>query len=207
MNKVILLAMLMPVMAFGQVMENIGTGKVIISEIMADPSPVVALPAREYIELYNRSPEPVNLKNWRLYDGNVNCVFPDRIIAPGCYMIVCQLEDTMLFSSYGQTLGLKSFPALTNDGKILCIRDSKTTLIHGVEYSSDWYGDILKSGGGWSLEIIDPDYPFFEKGNWRASVAPDGGTPGKVNSVWVRIRTISFMELKMYFLMTAIPSC
>lgn len=183
MNKVILLVLLMPVTAFGQITEKIGTGKVIISEIMADPSPVVDLPAREYIELYNRSPDPVNLKNCHLSDGIVNCVFPDRIIAPGDYMIVCQLEDTVLFNGYGRTIGLKSFPSLTNDGKILCITDNKSALIHGVEYSSDWYGDILKEGGGWSLEIIDTGYPFYQEGNWHASLSGEGGTPGKVNSV------------------------
>jgi hypothetical protein len=96
-------------------------------------------------------------------------------------MIVCH-GGYIIFDVLGKQ-SVKSFPALTNSGKTLYIRDNKATLIHGVKYSSDWYGDILKDGGGWSLEIIDPDYPFFEKGNWRASVAPDGGTPGKVNSV------------------------
>jgi len=158
-------------------------GDIIISEIMADPSPPVALPSREYIELFNRAQEPLNLKSWSLSDGIVNCVFPDKIIAPGSYMIVCQLEDTALLSCYGKTTGLKSFPALTNEGKILFISDNKKTFIHGVEYSSDWYGDILKAGGGWSLEIIDTNYPFFEYGNWRASRSGEGGTPGKMNSV------------------------
>lgn len=158
-------------------------GDLIISEIMADPSPPVVLPAREYIELFNRAQKPLNLKNWSLSDGIVNCVFPDKIIAPGSYMIVCQMEDTALFNCYGKTTGLKSFPALTNEGKILFIMDSKKTLIHCVDYSSEWYGDILKAGGGWSLEIIDANYPFFESGNWRASRSKEGGTPGKINSV------------------------
>ena len=67
---------------------------------MADPSPVVGLPAREYIELHNRSGDPVNLKNWSLSDGNSNSVFPERIIAPGSFMILCQLGDTALFNRY-----------------------------------------------------------------------------------------------------------
>jgi hypothetical protein len=158
-------------------------GDIIISEIMADPSPVVALPPKEYLELYNRTHEPLNLKNWSLSDGIANCIFPDRTIAPGSFMIVCQMEDTVLFSRYGKTTGLRSFPALTNEGKILFIRDSKTTLIHGVKYSSDWYEDILKADGGWALEINDTDYPFFEYGNWQASESREGGTPGRINSV------------------------
>jgi len=199
MNKVILLALLMPAAAFGQNMENTGFAPVIISEIMADPSPVVGLPAREYIELHNRSGDPVNLKNWSLSDGNSNSVFPERIIAPGSFMILCQLGDTALFNRYGKTTGLKSFPALTNEGKTIFIRDSKGALMHGVKYSSGWYGDKLKDSGGWSLEIIDTDYPFFEKGNWRASVSTEGGTPGKANSVAATNRDMNFSGIENVF--------
>jgi hypothetical protein len=158
-------------------------GDIIISEIMADPSPSVTLPAREYLELYNRALEPLNLKNWSLSDGITKSIFPNTVIAPGSYMILCQMEDTVLFKGYGKTTGMKSFPALANEGKILFIRDGKGTLIHGIEYSSGWYGDVLKSDGGWSLEIIDSDYPFFGDGNWQASESEEGGTPGRINSV------------------------
>ena len=199
MNKVILLALIMPVTAFGQNMENKGFASVIISEIMADPSPVVELPNREYIELHNRTGDPANLKNWSLSDGNSNSVFPERIIVPGAFMIVCQLGDTALFNRYGKTIGLKSFPALTNEGKTIFIRDSKGALVHGVKYSSGWYGDKLKDAGGWSLEIIDTDYPFFEKGNWRASVSPEGGTPGKANSVAAKNRDMNFIGIENVF--------
>ena len=199
MNKVILLALLMPAAAFGQNMEIAGLGSVIISEIMADPSPVVELPAREYIELHNRTGDPVNLKNWSLSDGNSNSVFPERIIDSGGFIIVCQLGDTALFKNYGKTIGLKPFPALTNEGKIIFIRDSKGALVHGVKYSSGWYGDKLKDSGGWSIEIIDTDYPFFEKGNWRASVSPEGGTPGEANSVAAKNRDMNFTGIENVF--------
>ncbi len=158
-------------------------GDIIISEIMADPSPAVALPEKEYLELFNRTPKPLNLKNWSLSDGTTKSIFPNAVIAPGSYMIICQREDTALFKSYGKTTGMKSFPSLTNEGKILFIRDAKETLIHGIKYSSGWYGDILKSNGGWSLEIIDTDYPFFDDGNWKASESVEGGTPGSINSI------------------------
>jgi hypothetical protein len=164
-------------------MDEAFPGDVIISEIMADPSPAVVLPDKEYLELYNRTPEPLNLKNWSLSDGITKSIFPNTVIAPGSYMILCQREDTALFKSYGKTIGMKSFPSLTNDGKILFVCNDKGTLIHCIEYSSEWYGDILKSAGGWSLEIIDTDYPFFEDGNWQASESVEGGTPGRINSV------------------------
>lgn len=156
---------------------------VIITEIMADPNPAVSLPSKEYIEIHNRSARPYNLKGWMLSDGNTKCYFPERIISPGDYFIVCQIQDTSLFSVYGLTMGVKSFPALTDAGKLIYICDQDHNLVHGLEYSSGWYGDVLKDGGGWSLEVIDEDYPFYHEGNWKASVANEGGTPGRVNSV------------------------
>ena len=158
-------------------------GDVIISEIMADPVPPVALPAKEYLELYNRTQYPFNMKNWILSDGSTSCPLPEEIIPPLEHIVLCRAQDIVLFSEYGHITGLKSFPALTDGGKILYLCDSTANLIHGVEYSSKWYGDVLKAGGGWSLEIIDTDYPFFGYGNWRASVSENGGTPGSINSV------------------------
>ena len=158
-------------------------GDVIISEIMADPVPAVSLPAREYIEIFNRTGYPVNLKKWTLSDGNSVCSFPEKIILPANYMILCQVQDTSLFKGYGNVAGLKSFPVLTDGGKILFISDSTANLIHGVEYSSEWYDDDLKSDGGWSLEIVDTEYPFSMEENWHASLSRTGGTPGLMNSV------------------------
>ena len=158
-------------------------GDVIISEIMADPFPAVSLPAKEYIEIFNRTQFPLNLKSWTLSDGNTICIFPEKVIQPHDYMILCQLNDTSMLSMFGNTTGLKSFPALTDGGKILYLTDNNSNMIHGVEYSSEWYGDILKTDGGWSLEIIDTDYPFFGDGNWHASLSKEGGTPGKTNSL------------------------
>lgn len=192
MNKVILLALSMPVTAFGQVMENSGSdnlpgtagpGDVVITEIMADPLPVVSLPAKEYLEIFNRTEGVFNLKNWSLSDGNSRCIFPEKILLPGEYLILCQQQDTVLFKDFGKTAGLKSFPALTDGGKIIFICDCDGNLVNGIEYSSGWYGDGLKDGGGWSLEIIDPDFPFYQEGNWHASISKEGGTPGKINSV------------------------
>ncbi|MFZ0283012.1 MAG: lamin tail domain-containing protein [Bacteroidales bacterium] len=157
-------------------------GDIIISEIMADPLPAVSLPAKEYLELTNRSGFKVNLKNWFITDGYQRYFFPDKKIDDVTPVIICSYTDTILFGSYGPTIGLKSFPALTDGGKVLALNDSTGTLIHGIKYSSEWYGDALKSGGGWSLEMIDREFPFFGKGNWKASLSKEGGSPGTFNT-------------------------
>ncbi|MBK7710057.1 MAG: lamin tail domain-containing protein [Bacteroidales bacterium] len=159
------------------------TGDVVISEIMADPEPVVSLPDGEYIEITNRRDFPFNLKNWKITAGEQDYLFPEIIIKPSGTLIICSARDTTAFARFGKVIGLKQFPALTDNGKLLLLFDSHGTLIHGVDYSSEWYNDELKSKGGWSLEMIDTGYPFFFKGNWTASESRQGGTPGKVNSV------------------------
>ena len=158
-------------------------GDVIISEIMADPAPAVSLPEKEYLEIFNRTDFSFNLKNWKLASETSKSVMPETIIKPCEQMILCQLQDSSLFSKYGKVAGIKSFPALTDAGRLIILSDSFGNLIHGVDYSLLWYNDDLKKDGGWSLEMIDTRFPFFSDGNWTASVSQKGGTPGNTNSV------------------------
>jgi len=159
------------------------TGDVIISEVMADPDPPVLLPAKEYLEITNRTGFSYNLKNWLLSAEDQKTRLGETIIRPGEYIIVCSVADTFLFSKYGRVTGVKSFPSLTDAGRCIILTDSSGIMIHGVEYSSDWYGEQLKAEGGWSLEIMDKNYPFYMAGNWAVSRSRTGGTPGKSNSV------------------------
>lgn len=158
-------------------------GDVTISEIMADPAPSAGLPEKEFLEITNNTPFSYNLKGWTLVSGNSKIYFPEYIINPSDILILCNTGDTILFKGYGKVIGLKSFPVLTDDGKLLVIYNEYNDLVHGVEYSSGWYGNILKNDGGWSLETVDTGNPFYYEGNWRASVSETGGTPGKPNSV------------------------
>jgi hypothetical protein len=174
-------------------------GDMIISEIMADPLPEVSLPGREYIEIYNRSSFSFNLSKWRFTTGDQETLFPEIVVDPDDYFILCSVKDTSLFSEYGHPIGLKPFPALTDEGKIIFLSDSLGNLIHGLEYSGGWYGSKLKEGGGWSLEIIDKDFPFFTEGNWEASSSVKGGTPGKINSAPRTNQDLLFYGIKNVF--------
>ena len=158
-------------------------GDVIITEIMADPLPEVSLPGREFLEIINRTGYPFDLKNWKLKTADQSYPFDETIIKPGEIMIICLSADASLFENYGRVAGLKQFPSLTDGGKVIYLTDSSGVFIHGVEYSSAWYNNELKSDGGWSLEMIDTQFPFYGEENWTASVSRMGGTPGKVNSV------------------------
>ncbi|MGZ4048216.1 MAG: lamin tail domain-containing protein [Bacteroidia bacterium] len=156
-----------------------------INEIFADVSPAISLPAKEYVELYNKSSHVINLNGWQLSDatGSSTAVIGNYPLAPGHYLIICKNTDTVLFSPFGNYFGTTSFPSLNDSGDDLTLKDNKGEVVDFIAYADTWYQDATKKNGGWSLEQIDPNNPCAGMNNWRASVNPTGGTPGTVNSI------------------------
>lgn len=157
------------------------THDIIITEIMADPDPPILLPPVEFIELYNRSDFPVNLKNWSLTLGSTEKTFPQYSIQPQQYVIITSDEQ---LNGWGQILQLFSSPSsLANTGTTLILKDTLNQIIHAIEYSKTWYHDPAKENGGWSIEMIDPQNPCGDETNWSVSQSNQGGTPGQINSI------------------------
>lgn len=157
---------------------------VVISEIMADPSPAVSLPANEWIELKNTSASAINLQGWRIGDASgTSGPMPNYILPVGGFVIVCTGSAVAAMSAFGAAIAVTSFPSLDNDGDQVFLRAATGKTIHAVNYTSAWYQNELKKDGGWTLEIIDPLNPCAGSSNWKASTDPSGGTPGRRNSV------------------------
>jgi len=154
----------------------------VINEIMADPSPPVGLPEWEYLEIYNCTLFPVHLKNWTLLTGTSQHKFPDIIIKPLEFLIVADNDAQAELESFGKFVGFSNF-TLTNTGSVLVLRNPQGEIMHYIGYTDGWYTDNTKNEGGWALEQIDTQNPCGEAANWKASVDPSGGTPGRVNSV------------------------
>jgi hypothetical protein len=157
---------------------------VVINEIMADPYPSVELPEAEYIELYNRTSEAVDLEGWRLIIENREKHLPPGIIQPQQYMILCDEEYSGEFSSYGNVLPFPVFPVLRNSDSEISLLNTKGILMDSVSYHESWYRDEEKEDGGYSLERIDPENHCSGMTNWRVSHDARGGTPGNRNSVY-----------------------
>jgi len=167
--------------AFG-LPEPAGPFDVVINEIMADPEPSVGLPAYEYLELFNRTSKLISLGGWTLSLGSTDKVFPDVLIGSGEYLLLGNDDTAPLFSCFGEFVGFTSL-TITNEGQAIILRDQQQRLISAINFTDGWYGDSDKSGGGWSLEQIDPANPCGGEENWKASEHPSGGTPGALNSV------------------------
>ena len=155
---------------------------IVINEIMAKPTPALGLPEAEYLEIYNRTTFPVNLSGWRLSIGNSTRTFGNATIAPNGYLLLTGNSNQGLFEQYGEVAYLSSLQ-ITDAGQHFQLTDNNGTLVHFVAFTTDWYGDKSKSGGGWSIEMIDCNNPCGEMENWTASADAKGGTPCTVNSV------------------------
>ncbi|WP_299822588.1 lamin tail domain-containing protein [uncultured Pontibacter sp.] len=158
--------------------------ELIITEIMADETPAVGLPAQEYIELYNTTTDKVlQLQGIRYSDATSTTILPNVQLLPGEYIVVVPNTQAANFSPYGKAIGISNFPSLNNGGELLQLRQPNGRLIFAVNYSDTWYKNSSKREGGWSLEMIDVSNPCAGIENWTASVNPGGGTPAQPNSV------------------------
>ncbi|MCB9292427.1 MAG: lamin tail domain-containing protein [Lewinellaceae bacterium] len=158
-------------------------GDVIISEIFPDPTPSVGLPDAEYVELYNRSDKVIQLSGLAISSGSTPAPLPDYLLLPGAYVTVCDDSYEAAFSTFGPAVSVGTFPALTNNGDEIRLSSTDGELIFEVFYDAGWYQDESKADGGYSLELIRLQGPYGCPGNWRASAAAQGGTPGQPNSL------------------------
>lgn len=152
----------------------------------------------EYIELFNRSAEPISLTGWRFNDG-VTFVFPAMTLPPRGYLVVSADPDTFrqLHPDVGSVLGPWE-GHLSNAGERIALNDASGALVDEVRYadSGDWsvrelgpedYGHRGwrwrndHDGDGGSLELVNPALPNECGANWAAS-SEIGGTPGRANS-------------------------
>ena len=166
---------------------------VVFNEIMADPTPVVELPEVEYLELYNRTASAIPLLGWQLIMDETVKTFPDVIIGPNSWLILCKDSNIPLLSGYGPCAGFSSF-SLTNSGQSLRLLSPDGIEIHSIAYTDDWYADSNKDDGGWSIEQINPSDFCAGSMNWKASDDSRGGSPGTVNSVFNNSTAVPFVK-------------
>lgn len=157
--------------------------EVLITEIMADPSPSQGLPEAEYIELYNASDKAIDLMGCDLSGVEI----PESIVfQPGEYLFFASLSSGADFLLYPEIILLEGMSStfLTNGGRELVLTNPDGLRVDRVNYDLSWYGDADKEDGGYSLERINLNEPCRGKDNWTGSNDEQGGTPGQSNSVF-----------------------
>lgn len=169
---------------------TVGYKDIVINELFPDPSPVINLTNAEFVELYNRSSNTLNLNGLKLADSYTatGATLGNYVMSPNSYVIICPIADTAQFTALGYTnkLGVSSFPSLNNAGDNIYLKTNAGLVIDSVNYKDTWYKDAVKKNGGYTLEQINPNLSSncSQINNWVASNDADGGTPGFMNSVY-----------------------
>jgi len=153
-------------------------GPVVINEVQYAPE----VASNEFIELYNRSEEPVDLSSLAYADEDRDFapVATQRsLLEPGAYAVL--VRDTVAFANAFPSVDARApggWDALNNGGDTVILRWRNTgTVVDSVPYAPSWGGR-----DGRSLERVDPDGPSTRSFNFASSSAPDGATPGRRNS-------------------------
>ena len=146
--------------------ESYPKGSVIIHEVMADPKGLTALPETEYIELYNKVDQSIDLSNWILNYGTTPITLTG-IVIPAHGWAVLYRSGREIEVGNGQACPLDKFPsALANTGKELSLYDANGQLMDQYTYPK------AKQACSWE----------FDEEGWHLSTDPRGGTPGEANS-------------------------
>ena len=146
--------------------ESYPKGSVIIHEVMADPKGLTALPETEYIELYNKVDQSIDLSNWILNYGTTPIALTGIVIPAHGWAVLYRSGREIEVGS-GQACPLDKFPsALANTGKELSLYDANGQLMDQYTYPK------AKPACSWE----------FDEEGWHLSSDPRGGTPGEANS-------------------------
>ncbi len=136
----------------------------------------------DWIELYNRGKQPVDLTGWVLRDGaNLHgFLLPSRTLEPGAWLVVC--EDLFRFRLFQPAatipaLGDLGF-GLDNKGDFLRLYRPDGTLAVSVPYRDVAPWPVEADGVGSTLELISTSADPALPSSWKAS-SVRGGTPGR----------------------------
>ena len=155
----------------------------------ADEERLRHCPQEEFLELYNRGTETIDLSGWSFAEGP-EYTFPAGVtLAPDSYLVL-YFDETGFRKKYGDVAALYGPYAreLDNGGEDLLLVDAAGLPVDLVDYNDAAPWPISADGVRGSLELIDP-FTDNERGQaWRGS-SGNVGTPGAMNSASEQAQT------------------
>ena len=174
---------------------SIVIGDIVINELMYDP--ISGNDDDQYIELYNKGTNTVNLNGWQLLSA-VTFTFPSINIAPNGYVVIGR-NVTNLFAKYtnlnsGNTVGNYS-GKLSHNGELLVLSMPQMLYTNTpimvaedqVAYGTGGRWGEWSGGGGSSLELKDPRSNHRLASNWADSDETQ-------KSVWTDIENTGVLD-------------
>jgi hypothetical protein len=169
----------------------VGSGDVVINEILYDGTP-------EFIELYNRGVNAVNLKELYLSKGkpgdSVALSREDRLLLPGAYAAFTT-DPLALCTRYNckqpDNIYKMNLPALTNKEGTIILLGQGGAVLDELQYSDDMQFALADNTKGVSLERLDAGIPAQDPHNWHSAASTAGyATPGSVNSQQLQVNAL-----------------
>lgn len=149
---------------------------VVIHEVMYHPSESCGV---EFVELYNNSPETVNLSGFEI-KGGVDYTFPEGSkIEAGGYVVLTN-EPRRFEDLYGYEPTGKYKGSMDNKGERLRLMDPFGGIVDSLRFDNKTPWDEKAAGLGFSLELVDIGSDNAHPDNWKASNC-QCGTPGNPN--------------------------
>jgi len=141
---------------------------IVINEIHTDPVPKTELV--EFVELYNRGDDPVDMSGWYFSDGVAYTFPPGATIAPHGFVVIT--ENAQHFQAkYGFAADGVFEGRLDNDGERVCLRNRSGLIVDEVTYKLGFPWPTVGDPPGPSMELIHPALDNDLGGNWRPAVA------------------------------------
>jgi len=184
---------------------NLIQTNIVINEIMYHPAHNQAAfqpepTSEEYVELFNRGTNAVNLTGWRI-KGGIDFVFPSVTLGSNNFLVVAANVATFNAKYPGVTNVFGGWTGkLGNSDDKIDLEDALGQQIDTVHYAdegdwalrrilpdetqglSSWEWTSDADGLGKSIELINARMPNQYGQNWLASITANG-TPGRTNSV------------------------
>ncbi len=181
---------------------GVPTSSVIINEINYHSAP--EFDGGDWIELFNRSEEDINMSGWIFTDDNEEhqFVLPEgtQIPANG-YVVICQDRDLFLLRFPDADPIEESFSfGLSNSGEKLHIFDVDGHTIDSLSYQDTRPWPTSPDGQGATLVLNDPFSDNAQAENWGASW--DHGSPGLANHIITAIGDQDFAPPPPSFLLS-----
>lgn len=180
--SILLIAQITPLTTYGTDGGVLSGGIVVINEFMAHPLASYTETDGEWVELYNRSGDWVNLSGWVLSNALGQAVtMSTYLLPPEGYYVLCACGDESMNGGLDPDYVYSNF--MINDTGRLTLSSHSREIIDEIVYTSSW--PITE---GRSCERINPGWISNMPSTWDESTLTFGngdfGTPGTLNSVY-----------------------
>lgn len=145
---------------------------IVINEIGAYPTST-----HEWIEVWNKGNNPVDLSGWKFWENNTNHSLSvsttDSVVSPNEYAVIVQDADKFIldYPGFSGSIFDSFWVTLSESGENIGLKDSSGNFIEQFSYVSS---------SKHSLERRDPFLADYSSANWQENLT--GNTVGAINS-------------------------